>query len=142
MTSKLRSGKSLLPPIVNSESEPAEELSDGKVPVSNSVVKQIKYCMDIKPQTYNSVDSIRSTLNDISQGKEDKNLRPVDTERKKIESVVADFVSDMAKMNSSFQILLDCLNDIIPRLEQIDYLERRVSDLESKLESNNQFSFL
>ena len=142
MTPKLRSGKSLLPPIVNSESEPAEELSDGEVPVSNRVVKQIKYCMDMKPQTFNSVESIKNKLNSIRQGKKDKNIRPVDTERKKIESVVADFASDMARMNSNFQILLDCLTDIIPRLEQIDYLEGRVSDLECKLEAVTQFPFL
>jgi len=139
MTNRLRKGRNTLPPIQRNVPD-VEGESACEDEVSGRVDKQIRYCMEMKPDTLNSIENIKKKLNSIKSQKKKNESPTLATDKKKIENVVAEFATDMAKMNSNFQTLLDCLSDIIPRLEQVDILEKRVFDLECKLESVEQIS--
>ena len=139
MSHRLRNGKHALPPKQKPVSDSEGECAPEDENVSERVRKQIKHCLDMKPDL-NSIESIKTKLNSIKSKKNRKLSQAPLTDNKKIESAVAEFATDMTKMNSNFQTLLGCLCDIMPRLEQIDMLEKRVLELERRLESSEQIS--
>jgi len=121
-----------LPPIQDTGHDEGRDSTNEDEVISERVERQIRHCMDMRPDTLNSIGDIQSKLNSIKFDRKIDKTQKVTTDKKKIENVMAEFAADIAKVNSNFQTLLDCLSDIIPRLEQIDFLEKRVTDLEEK----------
>ena len=124
-----------MPSNQNIEHDKGKDSTNEDEIISERVERQIKYCMNIRPDTLGFIQDIQSKLNSIKSDWKIDKTQKVTTDKKKIENVVAEFAADMAKVNSNFQTLLDCLSDIIPRLEQVDLLEKRVSDLEYRLKA-------
>ena len=133
--SNLRNGKVKKVKKVNEEN--SDDSTDDEGDVSKRVDKQIRYCLNMKPESGGPTDHIKAKLNGIISDKI-STKSTIGSGKKKIDGLMTDFSSDLARLNSNFEILLSCINDLLPRLELINSLQERVSHLEEKLNSQRR----
>lgn len=99
MKYRLRCGSITLLPIQDAgHGEGGDSINEDEF-ISERVKRQIKHCMDMRPDTLNSIEDIQLKLNSIKSDRKVDKTQKVTTDENKIENVMGETAANIAKVN-------------------------------------------
>ena len=110
------------------------------VNISERVKRQINYCLNMQPENnkFSSLGDLRKKLDKLTPRQVDhkqtklRSIRSTTTE-KNLDNTIHELSTDLLRLNTNFECLLECFYTILDKIEELTSLKERLESMDLRL---------